>query len=125
MPVPNRSEIGSEQCEDQRSPTCCDLDVVDNVWVEGVVNLSAGQRGICMLDSLSRQQVVYILEHDPKAREDLPKVTSNPELLGLLATTRLLPAVEQGGELQSRANRNPAGMPFYSLFGGRAPVARK
>src|SRR5262245_44455410 len=126
MPADDSAPDPACECTDgSASPTCCDLDVVDNVWVEGVVDLATGKRGICMLDTLSRRQIVDILQHDPRAREDLPKVTSNAELRELLAVTKLLPRVEQGDELQSRANRNPAGIPLYSVFRGRAPAARK
>jgi len=116
---------GYEQCEPEAPETLCDLDVRDNVWVEGVVDIEHGKRGICMLDSLSRAQVISILEHDPRARQDLPKVTSNPELRELLATTQLLPTKEVSEQLQAKENRNPAGIPFYSVFRGRAPAARR
>lgn len=123
--APDPTVTGYEQCDPVSPPTLCDLDVRNNVWVEGVVNLEKGQRGICMLDSLSRAQIVSILEHDPRAREDLPRVTSNAELLQLGATTKLLPRQEAHEELQSKANRNPAGLPFYTVFRGRAPAARR
>lgn len=124
MPAPDPSVTGSEQCCDSPT-TLCDLDVRNNVWVEGVVDVEHGKRGICMLDTLSERQIIGILQHDPRAREDLPKVTSNPELHQLLATTRLLPRQELEEELQERSNRNPAGIPFYSVFRGRAPAARR
>lgn len=112
-------------CECDDAPTTlCDRDVENNVWVEGVVDVAAGKRGICTLDFLSRQQIVDILQRDPRAREDLPRVTSNPELRQLVAMTKLLPATDLSEELQSRAARHPAGMPFYSVFRGRPPVAR-
>lgn len=116
---------GFELCEPATPNTLCDLDVEGNVWVEGVVDVAAGKRGICMLDQLSRPQIVDILQHDPRAREDLPRVTSNPELRQLLIDTRLLPAKELSEDLQSRSVRNPAGFPFYSVFRGRPPTARR
>lgn len=125
MPIVDPSEPGCEPIGGAEVLTNCDLNVVNNVWVEGDVNLAAGKRGICMLDSLTAPQIIGILKHDPRAREDLPKVTSNPDLLQLLADTRLLPSVEMGDALQSRANRNPAAIPFYSVFRGRAPAARR
>lgn len=124
MPGPDPRLTGFEECEPESPATLCDLDVENNVWVEGVVDLASGKRGICMLDSLSRPQIVDILRHDPKAREDLPRVTSNPELRQLVSETQLLPAREFSDELQSRAARDPAGIPFYSVFRGRPPTAR-
>jgi hypothetical protein len=120
--IPDPSQ--TEPCEASHPVTFCDLDVTNNVWVEGVVDLAAGKRGICMLDTLSRRQFISILQHDPRAREDLPRVTSNAELHQILADTKLLPQVELSDDLQSRANRDPAGIPFYSVFRGRPPTAR-
>jgi hypothetical protein len=125
MSAVDPSETGYETCAGSEPETYCDLDVVNNVWVEGVVDLSTGKRGICMLDLLSERQVVDILEHDPRAREDLPKVTSNPQLRQLINVTRLLPNIEWSDELQAREARNPAGIPFYSVFRGRPPTARR
>jgi hypothetical protein len=101
----------------------CDLNIEDNVWVEGVVDLSASpqKRGICMLDTMSRQQVAYVLQHDPRARCDLPKVTSNPQLLAYLDQVQLLPTGNHADAQQRRANSRPGGLPFYNQFGGRPP----
>lgn len=125
MPIPDPAETGNEECEPKTPATCCDRDIENNVWVEGVVDLAAGKRGICMLDTLSERQIVNILEHDPRARTDLERVTSHPGLLQLLKDTRLLPTSEFADELQGRSNRNPAGLPFYTVFRGRAPTARR
>lgn len=114
----------TDECEATKPRTFCDLDVTNNVWVEGVVDVAAGKRGICMLDTLTRPQVVDILRHDPRAREDLPRVTSNGELLQMLHDIHLLPRVEVADDLQSRSNRDPASIPFYSVFRGRPPAAR-
>lgn len=125
MPAPDPSKTGFEECDDAAPATLCDLDVENNVWVEGVVDLAAGKRGICMLDQLSRPQIVDILQRNPRAREDLPRVTSNPELRQLVVETPPLPAKELSEEMQTRAARNPAGFPFYSVFRGRPPTARR
>ena len=125
MPAPDPTITGYEQCEPETPATLCDLDVRNNVWVEGVVDLDHGMRGICMLDQLSERQIIGILQHDPKARDDLPKVTSSPELRQLLAQTKLLPGTELEEELQQRSNRNPAALPFYNVFRGRPPAARR
>lgn len=125
MAAPDPDVTGFEQCEPATPATYCDLDITNNVWVEGVVDPAHGKRGICMLDSLSERQIVDILQHDPRAREDLPRVTSSAELLQLLATTRLLPAQSLEEQIQERSNRNPNGIPFYTVFRGRAPAARR
>jgi len=125
MSAADPEETGFEECEGGASIALCDLDVENNVWVEGVVALAAGKRGICMLDQLSRPQIVDILRRDHRAREDLPRVTSNPDLRQLVLDTKLYPATELSDELQSRAARNPGGAPFYSVFRGRPPTARR
>lgn len=125
MSAPDPTVTGFEQCDPETPATLCDLDVRNNVWVEGVVDLEQGMRGICMLDQLSERQIIGILQHDPKARDDLPKVTSNPALRQLLAQTKLLPGVELEEELQQRSNRSLAALPFYNVFRGRPPAARR
>ncbi len=136
---PDPNEIGYDECivDDETSGgssnsggtsaagpngTCCDLDIENNVWVEGVVDVPAGKRGICMLDTMSYEQVVQVLRHDPKAREDLPKVTSNQELLTLLATVPLLGQTTLNERLQSANTRN--GLPYYTVFRGQPPNAQ-
>lgn len=125
MPAPDPSQTGFEECDDETPSTLCDLDVENNVWVEGVVDLAGGKRGICTLDYLNRPQIVDILRRDPRAREDLPRVTSNPELRQLVVDTQLYPAKELSEDLQSRSARNPSSFPFYSVFRGRPPTARR
>lgn len=101
----------------------CDLDIENNVWVEGVVDLSANppKRGICMLDSMTPAQVIYTLQRTPQARCDLPKVTSNPDLLTLLARVQLLPTGNAEDQAQSRLNANHETLPFYNVFRGNPP----
>lgn len=113
------SVVGSEECCDDSPETFCDLDVTNNVWVEGIVDVPAGKRGICMLDSLTVDQVIYILEHDPQARIDLPKVTSNEALRRLVAEVPLLPRQDAADVEQSLDAR--AGLPFYTVFRGQPP----
>jgi hypothetical protein len=98
------------------------LNIENNVWVEGVVDIAANKRGICMLDTMTREQVVYVLQHDPKAREDLPKVTSNPVLLEMLDTVKILRTDTLDEHLQRASARN--GLPFYNIFRGNAPNAQ-
>jgi len=103
----------------------CDLDIENNVWVEGVVDLSARpqKRGICMLNTMSREQIIHVLQHDPRARLDLCRVTSNAELLTLVNQVKLLRTDTRDQVLQSNNVRN--GLPFYNQFRGNPPQSKK
>jgi hypothetical protein len=103
--------------------TLCDLDRTNNVWVEGVVD-EDGNGGICMLDNMREDQVVYVLQRDEVARADLCRVTSNEHLLELAATVPRLPTGRAGDVLQKGMNRNSESLAFYSVFRGRPPTAR-
>jgi hypothetical protein len=91
--------------------------------VEGVVD-AEGNGGICMLDTMTPAQVIYVLQHDPKAREDLQRVTTDAELKAWALTVPMLPTVEEGDRLQSGINTNARSIPFYSVFAGKPPTAR-
>lgn len=103
--------------------TCCDGVRVNNVWVEGVVD-EEGRGGICMLDSMSLTQIIWVLQHDPRARADLKKVTSNPELLALAETVPPLPTANVNDRQMNEINRHKDSIPFYSVFRGKPPTAR-
>lgn len=94
-----------------------------NVWVE---RGTPGAVGICLLDSMSRDQVIYSLERDDVARQDLTRVTTDPELLELAATVVRLPTAELVDMEQTIHNRpqEPAGIPFYAIFRGQPPFAQ-
>ena len=53
-----------ETTESSTRTTYCDGDRKNNVWVEGVQD-EDGNGGICMLDTMTEQQVAYVLQHDP------------------------------------------------------------
>jgi len=98
-----------------------------NVWVErGNSSADVNAPGVCMLDTMSDSQVIYVLERDEKAREDLVKVTSDPHLLNFVHTIARLPTQQEDDKLQSDVNRNhaPASIPFYALFRGQPPFAQ-
>lgn len=113
-------------CEDdaievQVSPTTfCDRDRVNNVWVEGADAQGVG--GVCLLDTMSDPQVIYVLQRDEVARADLRRVTSDPHLLELADSVPRLPTGRFGDEIQKEVNRNS--LPFYTVFRGRPPTAR-
>jgi hypothetical protein len=79
-----------------------------------------------MLDSMCDAQVIYAIEHDEQAREDLLKITSDPHLLELAKTVPRLPIVEQTDVEQALLNQsnNTGSIPFYSLFRGQPPFAQ-
>ena len=126
---PDPDQVGYDSCSEGTlkgsngtSDTYCDLNRANNVWVEGVVDLPNGKNGICMLDTMTADQVIYVLKHDPKAREDLKKVTSDQTLLGLLEDVPLLSSA-QPADQQTRASAR-SGMTYYSVFKGRPPNAQ-
>lgn len=101
--------------------TYCDLDRANNVWVEGADE--NGEGGICLLDTMSESQVIYVLQRDEKARADLRRVTSDAGLLELADTVPRLTTDREGDVVQSGLNQGTVS-PFYSVFRGRPPTAR-
>jgi hypothetical protein len=102
--------------------TYCDGDRANNVWVEGANE--NGEGGICMLDTMTQAQVIYVLQRNAKARDDLQRVTTDTELKDWALTIPMLPGVEDGDKLQRQVNNNAASIPFYSVFAGKPPTAR-
>ena len=70
-----------------------------------------------MLDNLRKDQVVFIIERNPKAREDLAKVTTCEEILDLLKLIPLLHGKQEDDEQQSRFNQGDC-LPQYTIFRG-------
>lgn len=79
-----------------------------------------------MLDTMCDSQVIYVLERDEQAREDLLKITSDPHLLDLAKSVPRLPTVEEADVEQALLNQphNSGSIPFYSLFRGQPPFAQ-
>jgi hypothetical protein len=112
-----------ETLEDPCPPapcTLCDQAWLDNVWVERADPTAVG---VCLLDTLTEDQVINIIERDDKARADLLRVTSNQRLLELARIIPRLPEVEECDREQTLANRSgtPASIPFYAIFRGQPP----
>lgn len=103
--------------------TFCDRDRKNNVWVEGAVDEN-GNGGICMLDTMTRAQVISVIEADDVARADLKRVTSDPCLLELANNVQKLPTEEPGDTLQRELGRQADSIPFYSVFRGQPPFAQ-
>ena len=104
--------------------TLCNRDRKNNVWVEGADE--NGEGGICLLDTIDQSQLVYVLQRDPKAREDLRRVTDDVSLINLADTVPELPKTNEGDDLQKEVNANDkaGSIPFYSIFRGQPPFAQ-
>lgn len=110
-----------EVCDPPVPVTKCDrYDGTDNCWVEKGDPSAAG---VCMLDTMDDSQIINVLEHDQRARADLLKVTSDPDLLKLARTIPKLPVQERADIEQALVNKpnEPASIPFYALFRGQPP----
>jgi len=106
-----------------RPRTFCDRDRKNNVWVEGVQD-EDGNGGICMLDTMTRAQVISILECDEVARADLKRVTSDPCLLEMAEKVKRLPTEEESDREQRELGRAEDSIPFYTIFRGQPPFAQ-
>ncbi len=105
---------------DNCSPkSLCDGDRTNNYWIEG--GTPARGDGVCMLDNLSEEEVIYHIQHNRDARRDLARVTSDPEVLKLLAETPDLPTREYADAASTHFNRHADSIPYYSLFRGQPP----
>jgi hypothetical protein len=100
--------------------TYCDRDRKNNVWLEGAD--AEGRGGSCLLDSMRDDQVIYCIQRDEKARQDLLRVTSDEHLLKLAHEVPALPSVEDGDKLQKESNADQS--PFYAIFRGQPPFAQ-
>ncbi len=113
--------MSDDLCPVEEKPwrTKCDRDTTNNVWVE---RGTPGAIGICLLDTMRPDQVIYSLERDERARADLLRVTSDPQLLELAQTVERLPTMELSDAVQKDANREgPATNVLYSVFHGIPP----
>jgi hypothetical protein len=89
-------------------PTLCDGDTSNNEWYE---------EGICLLDTMTREQVIWSLERNPKARDDIKRVTTCVDLLLLAEQVPLLP-VEQEDDIQQRNFNQNDCLPYFTIFRG-------
>lgn len=97
--------------------TLCDLDRRNNVWVEGAD--AEGHNGICLLDTISEEQLIHVLQRDPLARTDIKRVTSNAYIRNLAETLPMLPTVYEGDQLQKEQNQGT--LTLYTVFHGVPP----
>lgn len=98
----------------------------ENVWVERACQPGNTAPGICLLDTWSKEQVIYSIQRDDVARADLLRVTSDPELRQLAVDVPRLPTAELADMQQTVGNRNyeVASNPFYTIFRGQPPFAQ-
>lgn len=92
-------------CPEPEPPPCCtkcDRDRENNVWVD---RGTPGAIGICLLDTMTEDQVIYVLERDERARADLRRVTSDCRLLELADQVKRLPTEEHMDVQQRFWNR--------------------
>jgi hypothetical protein len=106
---------------DEDPKSCCDGDRTNNMWVEGG-DTKLGT-GICLLDTMSPDQVIYTLQHNPNAAKDLLRVTSDPVLREYALTVPLLSTKVEVDEEQKEINRHDeaGSIPFYAIFRGQPP----
>jgi hypothetical protein len=107
-------------CQEPTRTTYCDRDTKDNVWMERDPN-TPNAPGICMLDTMSEGQVINSIQRSCRARVDLLRVTSDPNLLYLARTVPTLPTTEEADDDQKRLNRDADSIPFYTQFRGQPP----
>ena len=93
--------------------TMCDGDKTNNVWMAGTV---------CLLDTMTEDEVIYVVQRDHRARVDLRRITTNERLLEIANTVPSLPSESEGDRLQRElAGPAPA---FYAIFRGQPPFAQ-
>ena len=112
-------------CNDPPFPTKCDR------WRPGDRNVwhpagSEGAVGICLLDTMTDEQVIFSLQRDEVARVHLVAVTTDARLLELAATVERLPTAEPTDTDQTIGLRHnePESIPFYGIFRGQPPFAQ-
>jgi hypothetical protein len=97
-----------DRCEGMVVPSLCDGDVSNNYWFEG---------GVCILDSLRKEQVVKTIRMNPFARRDLARVTTCLEIHQLLKEVPLDSTVQEDDAMQSEFNRGDC-LPYYTIYRG-------
>lgn len=114
----------SDPCDCDGKASYCNGDRRNNMWVEGG-DPSIGS-GVCLLDTMSEAQVIYTLQHNPRAAADLVKVTTDENLHTLAATVPLLSTKNETDEEQRELNRHDeaGSIPFYAIFRGQPPFAQ-
>ncbi len=101
---------------DKNTCTVCSLNTQDNIWF---VPRAPGFPGRCILDELTYADVYWVLMKNPKAAEDLKKITEDPTLLKLANEVKLVEyPMKDSDEVQKRLNANS--IPFYTVLRGNS-----
>lgn len=99
-----------DPCKEPRVGTLCDGDCSKNIWFVG---------GKCKLDQLTYDQVYFVLQRNPQAKNDLLRVTTDENLLLLAQRTPLISDEIENNVRPYKVINNPAQtLPFYTLFRG-------
>jgi hypothetical protein len=108
-------------CAGKNVPTLCDGDRRNNCWIEGG-NPETGEGGACLLDTLTREIVINVLQQDNgTARADLLRVTTDSEILELARTVQRNPTGYECDETMQAQNTY---IPLYTAFSGNPPFAQ-
>ncbi len=94
--------------------TMCTGDTKCNIWF---TLRAPGFPGRCILDELTYDEVYDVLRRNPKAAEDLMRITNNPKLLALAREVKLSQTDQEDAE-QAAKRLNANTLPFYTVMRG-------
>lgn len=96
-------------CEESGNSLCTG-DKANNIWFEC---------GKCTLDSLTLDQVEFILMRNPKAKKDLLRITNDETLVEMAKTVKLVvDEIEDDLVPYNRINNPKQTLPYYYVFRG-------
>jgi hypothetical protein len=79
--------------------------------------MQPGAFGRCILDELTYEQVYLVLERYPFAKRDLLRITTDPNLVRLANTVKLMVNEHEADQIVMD-KFNARTLPFYTLFRG-------
>lgn len=93
-----------DPCNPDRTKTLCDGDCSNNIWFVD---------GKCKLDQLSYEQVYFVLQRNPRAKADLLRATTDPNLIMLANSSKLITDEIEDNQVAYRlVNKNT--LPMYT-----------
>ena len=99
-----------DPCNAEKKQSLCDGDCSNNIWFVS---------GRCKLDNLTYDQVYFVLQRNPNAKNDLLRVTTDPNLIDLANHSSLIQDPIEMDLSPYRVINNPKNtLPFYTLFKG-------
>jgi hypothetical protein len=99
-----------DPCNADKSISLCTGDCRNNIWYVD---------GKCKLDELTYDQVYFILQRNPNAKNDLLRITNCENLLRLARNSHLISDDIEDNLTPYRMINNPARtLPYYTLFRG-------